>query len=143
VRNPDPASDELPVPDDPVIPVEHRDHPLRDALVAAELETGRHEETPEEVKRSLLVRLVRIVAGAILLIVGIALLALPGPGWVTIFVALLLLSEDVPFARKLRDKVRDRLPQDEDGGLSTSAVVGMVGVTVLAIGVSVWWFFLR
>lgn len=109
----------------------------------AELETGHHEETITEVKRSLLVRATRVIAGSLLLIAGIAMLALPGPGWVTIFVGLLLLSEDVPFARKLRDKVRDRLPQDEDGGLSTWSVVSMVAVTVVAIGASAWWFLLR
>jgi uncharacterized protein (TIGR02611 family) len=45
-------------------------------------------------------RAARIVAGFFLLLAGVAMLALPGPGWVTIAVGLALLSRDFPWAEK-------------------------------------------
>jgi uncharacterized protein (TIGR02611 family) len=51
-------------------------------------------------------RLVRIVVGFTLLIVGVLLLVLPGPGWVTIFFGLALLAAEFAWARKLLDRLK-------------------------------------
>lgn len=114
--------------------VEH----LVSELIEAELETGRREETVEEAKRHILVRIARIAAGVVVLIIGLVLLAAPGPGLLVIALGLGLLAQDVPFARNLLDKVRDRLPQDENGKLPRSTVVMMVVVSVAAVGGSLW-----
>lgn len=112
-------------------------------LIRAELETGRREESVEEAKRHIVVRVVRIAAGVIVLILGLVLLAAPGPGLLVIALGLGLLAQDVPFARNLLDKVRARLPQDEDGKLPRSTIVMMVVVSVAAVAASLWFTFLR
>lgn len=64
------------------------DHPTRDRLVEATLEaerlTGHEEPTDADLRRGVAIRLARIVSGFLLVGVGIALLPLPGPGWVVI-----------------------------------------------------------
>jgi len=51
-------------------------------------------------------RLVRIVVGFTLLVVGIAALVLPGPGWLTIALALAILSTEFVWARRLLDRLK-------------------------------------
>jgi uncharacterized protein (TIGR02611 family) len=51
-------------------------------------------------------RLARVVAGFALLFAGIAMIALPGPGWVTIALGLALLSRDFPWAEKSLKRLR-------------------------------------
>jgi uncharacterized protein (TIGR02611 family) len=53
-----------------------------------------------------LTRIARIVAGFALLAVGIVLLALPGPGWLTIVGALALLATEFVWARTLLDRLK-------------------------------------
>lgn len=64
------------------------------AALEAERETGHREETLEEARRGVMIRLLRIVAGFTVIGVGVAGLVLPGPGWVVIIIGLSLL----PFA---------------------------------------------
>lgn len=51
-------------------------------------------------------RLAKIVAGFALLAAGIAMLALPGPGWVTIAAGLAILAGEFPWARQLLDRLK-------------------------------------
>jgi tellurite resistance protein TerC len=51
-------------------------------------------------------RLARIVFGFTLLAIGIALLVLPGPGWITIALGLALLASEYVWARKLLDRLK-------------------------------------
>jgi uncharacterized protein (TIGR02611 family) len=51
-------------------------------------------------------RLARNVAGFALLLAGIAMLALPGPGWVTIALGLALLAPDFRWARTSLDNLK-------------------------------------
>ena len=115
---------------------------LVEDLLETELATGKHEESVEEAKRHIIVRVVRIVAGVVVLLLGIALLGLPGPGLLVIALGLGLLAQDVPFARNLLDRVRARLPQDADGKLPRSTIIMMVvvgvGAVALSIGFTVW-----
>ncbi|MCD9624124.1 PGPGW domain-containing protein [Rhabdothermincola salaria] len=133
--------------DEPGRPHGHHEHPrleaLEEAALAAEMETGRREETRAEAKRSLLRRLGRMTAGSFLCVLGLVLMVLPGPGLLTLAAGLLILSVDVPFAARLLEKVRARLPADADGNVPRHVVVSGVGVSVLALGASMWWTFLR
>jgi uncharacterized protein (TIGR02611 family) len=52
------------------------------------------------------VRVVKIMAGFALLLAGIAMLALPGPGWVTIAAGLALLAAEYHWARKALDQLK-------------------------------------
>lgn len=116
---------------------------LEQRAIEAELATGAREETVEEAKRSVLRRIGRITLGSLVLLAGLAMLLLPGPGWLAIFAGLVLLSRDVPFAARMVEPVRKRLPQGEDGKLPTSAIITMVAMGVVFVAASVWWFVLR
>jgi len=108
-----------------------------DAAIAAELETGRREETVEEARRSVLRRMARIAAGSFLVLAGLVMWVLPGPGLLTIAAGLLVLSRDFPWAARMLERVRARLPQDEQGQTHRGVVVASIALAVLSIGGSV------
>jgi len=56
-------------------------------------------------------RVIRVVVGFTLLIVGVLLLVLPGPGWVTIFFGLALLAAEFEWARRLLDRLKSTANQ--------------------------------
>ena len=55
-----------------------------------------------------------IITGFILFIVGVALLVLPGPGWLTILLGLTLLAGHFLWARRLLREVRDQIRESEE-----------------------------
>jgi uncharacterized protein (TIGR02611 family) len=116
---------------------------LEDLAVEVEIETGRREETVEEAKRHILVRIGRIGAGVVVVLIGIALWPLPGPGTLTVIAGLALLSTDVPFARRLLQRLRDRLPSDEKGRMPKSVIALSLTGSLLVTGLSLWWSFGR
>ena len=116
---------------------------LEQAAIEAEFETGRQEETVAEAKRHILVRIGRVTLGIVVLFAGLLMLPLPGPGLVTIAAGLALLASDVPYARKLLENVRKRLPADSEGNVSRPVVVGGLVVSVITISCSMWWTFFR
>lgn len=109
---------------------------IREAALEAERETGHHEETLEEAQHSLALRAARAIGGFALVGVGIALLPLPGPGWIVIVVGLSLL----PFAwaeRTIR-LIRRRIPGvPEDGSIpaSTWVVMGLIVATATVVSI--------
>lgn len=125
----------------------HHEHERFDeiveAAVEAEFETGVREETVEEAKAHILIRLGRMTLGFAVLLAGIAMLALPGPGLVTIGAGLLILSRDVAWADRLLQRISHRLPQDADGKIPRSAKVTIVLSTLGAIAISAWFVFIR
>ena len=58
-----------------------------------------------QVKRQT-VRVVRIATGFVLLAAGVAMLALPGPGWLTIAAGLALLAGEFEWARNLLNRLK-------------------------------------
>jgi uncharacterized protein (TIGR02611 family) len=54
-------------------------------------------------------RTLKMIAGFLLLAAGIAMLALPGPGWLTIGAGLTLLAGEFVWARRLLDRVKQQL----------------------------------
>ena len=57
-------------------------------------------------RKSVVARAARAVAGFLLLGAGIAMLALPGPGWLAIAAGLALLASEFEWARKLLDRLK-------------------------------------
>jgi uncharacterized protein (TIGR02611 family) len=53
-------------------------------------------------------RFVRILFGFTLLVVGIVMILTPGPGWLTIFVALGVLAAEFVWARRLLDRIKQQ-----------------------------------
>ena len=116
---------------------------LRQAAIEAEFETGRREESVEEARDAIHVRLARMSLGMILLVAGTAMLALPGPGIVTIGFGLAILARDFVWAERLLDRIKDRLPQGDDGDLDPKVIVVSIISVVGAIAGSTWWYFIR
>jgi len=116
---------------------------LEQAAIEAELATGRREESIAEAKRHILIRIGRVFLGTIVVIAGLLMLPLPGPGMLTIAAGLALLASDVPFARNLLESVRKRLPADADGKVSKPVVIGGLVVSVVTVAFSLWWTFFR
>lgn len=116
---------------------------LEQAAIEAELETGRYEETVAEAKRHILIRIGRVMLGIVVVIAGLLMLPLPGPGMLTIAAGLALLASDVPFARNLLERVRERLPSDAEGNVSRPVVIGGIILSVVTVSISLWWTFLR
>jgi len=116
---------------------------LEQAAIEAELATGRREESIAEAKRHILIRIGRVFLGTMVVIAGLLMLPLPGPGMLTIAAGLALLASDVPFARNLLESVRKRLPADADGKVSKPVVIGGLVVSVVTVAFSLWWTFFR
>lgn len=116
---------------------------LEEVAVEVEIDTGRREETVAEAKRHILLRIGRVLLGVVVLVAGLLMLPLPGPGMLTIAAGLALLASDVPFARRLLDRVRDRLPTDVEGRVSRPVVIGGLVTSAVAVSFSLWWTFLR
>jgi uncharacterized protein (TIGR02611 family) len=53
------------------------------------------------------VRIAKIVGGFLLLAAGIAMIALPGPGWLTVAAGLAILAGEFLWARRLLDRLKD------------------------------------
>lgn len=119
---------------------EGHEHPWVDRLSAAaieaEIETGHHEETVEEARRGVIVRLARIIAGFSIMAIGIAALPLPGPGWLIIIFGLTLL----PFAWAERTVllIRQKIPGVPAEGtipLRTWIIMGVLLVAFTTISI--------
>jgi hypothetical protein len=71
--------------------------------------------------------MLRRAAGWAALVAGAALLVLPGPGLPLLVLGLTLLSRDVPWARRLRARVQDRLPRRGPWGAAGEAAGAAAG----------------
>jgi len=80
------------------------------------------------------------VAGGVVLLVGIALLVLPGPGLLLVLAGLLILASEFPALERHIDPVRDRaMKAAEDSVSSPLRIAGSVlcGLALIAAGI-VW-----
>jgi len=88
-------------------------------------------------------RALALVAGGVVLIVGIVLLVLPGPGLLLILAGLLILSNQFPAVEKYVDPVEKRaVAAAEESVSSPLRIAGSVlaGLALIGAGV-VWWVF--
>jgi uncharacterized protein (TIGR02611 family) len=85
-----------------------------------------------------------LTIGAVVLVAGIAMLALPGPGWAAIFLGLLILASEFTWARRSLDWARDRAKQAKQQALSpelrrrNQAIAVVVALVVTAAVVWYW-----
>jgi len=112
---------------------EHLVDRLETAAVQAEFETGRRESTEAEAKLNIAFRLARIFLGFVVVIIGIVLLPLPGPGWVIIAGGFVILSKDFAWADRTVRLIRRKVPGvPEDGRIPARSWIMIGGVTVAA-----------
>lgn len=86
---------------------------LVEAAIQAELATGVEETTLEQAKRHVLIRMGTIVVGFVVLLGGLAMMILPGPGIVGILAGLGILSRELPWAERVMESVKKRAKLDE------------------------------
>ncbi len=86
---------------------------LIEAAIQAELATGHQEATYEEAKRHVVVRMGTVALGFVVLIGGLVMMVLPGPGIVGILAGLGILSRELPWAERVMEYVKKRAKLDE------------------------------
>lgn len=112
--------------------------PLLAAAIAVELVSGHRERTRGEAIRHITVRVARLTAGATMLLIGLALLVLPGPGLLVVLLGLALLARDIPWAARALEAARRRLPERANTGLSrrtiTLAAIAGLALSAASLG---------
>jgi hypothetical protein len=79
---------------------------------------------------------------SVILLAGVIMLALPGPGWLVIAVGLALLSRDVAWAERWLVAVRKRVPGARpDGTLPTGVWATIVVMALAGTAVGLWFAF--
>jgi len=111
---------------------------LREAAYEAERETGTAEATQEAIQHAVWVRLARTFGGFLLILVGLAALPLPGPGWIILIVGLTLLP--YAWADRTVRLIRRNVPGvPEEGRIPTSTWIVMGVVLISVTLVSIIW----
>jgi hypothetical protein len=64
-------------------------------------------------------KVIVLVVGVTLIAIGVALLVLPGPGWLTIFGGLALLATEFAWARWLLKRAKRKFNQVKDAAVAT------------------------
>lgn len=111
---------------------------LKAAAIAAEYATGRTEENEEAANRSVVIRLGRITLGTLVILAGVVMLVVPGPGWLGIAAGLAILSKDVAWADRALHFIREKIPGvPADGSIprSTWLVMGLLTASGIALGI--------
>jgi uncharacterized protein (TIGR02611 family) len=118
------------------VPLDDRPHPIIERL---QLRRERH------LARGRLYRLVFAVAGFTVLVAGLAMLVLPGPGLLVIVIGLTILALEFAWAERMLERAVDRMErarratkaasrwQKTFGGLAIAAALGAV------IAAAVYW----
>jgi hypothetical protein len=114
---------------------------FRDAAILAEIDTGHAEDTPEQAWYHALVRLGRMTLGFGVLLIGIAMLVLPGPGAVVSASGLVILSRDVAWADRALRYLRKRTPGLEEDGPIPKSTIAISLMLMTAAGLTAWWWF--
>jgi len=97
------------------------------------------------VQRSMPYRVAFVVLAFAVLLGGIALIPLPGPGWAIVFVGLGMLALEFKWAENLMEKVLDRLEGVRDAAENASpaqkalsAVATVLGIAAFAVAAILW-----
>ena len=115
---------------------------LREAALQAEYATGRHEESEEEARRHIAIRVGTIIVGFVVLLGGLAMMILPGPGIVGIIAGLGILSRELPWAERLLEYAKEKARVDELKEQPKWVQALAWAGTIAAIAASAWYVFL-
>ncbi len=88
------------------------------------------------VQRSMPYRVAFVVLAFAILLGGIALIPLPGPGWAIVFVGLGMLALEFKWAENLMEKVLDRLEGAKEAAENASPLQKAIGVAATALGIA-------
>ncbi len=120
-------------------PRDDHEQRLLDAALAAEYETGERESTEHEARSHVLVRVARMTLGALVVVVGIIMMPLPGPGGLVVAAGLVILARDVAWADRLLRYFRRKMPGvPEDGRIPRSTIITMVVLGLAGVMAGLW-----
>jgi uncharacterized protein (TIGR02611 family) len=88
------------------------------------------------IQRSMPYRVAFMVAAFAVLLGGIALIPLPGPGWAIVFVGLGMLALEFKWAENLMEKILDRLEGAKDAAENASPAQKALGVVATVLGIA-------
>jgi uncharacterized protein (TIGR02611 family) len=86
-------------------------------------------------------RILVIISGSAVVIAGVAMLVLPGPGFLVIFAGLAILSTEFEWAVRLREQVKERAELAAKAtGVSLRAIlmVGIFFAVVISVAAWIW-----
>lgn len=114
---------------------------FKDAAILAEYETGEREPDAETAWKRAVARIGRIAAGFGLMIAGVVMIFVPGPGLLAFAAGLAILSRDFVWADKVLRFVRSKVPGlDPDEPIPKKALYMSAAFLVLGAIGSIWWF---
>ena len=111
---------------EPETPPEHR-------LTLSEKLARRREH---HIQRSMPYRVAFMVVAFAILIGGIALIPLPGPGWAIVFVGLGMLALEFKWAENLMEKILNRLEGAKEAAENASPMQKALGVVATVLGIA-------
>jgi uncharacterized protein (TIGR02611 family) len=129
---PDPASE------DSLTPAEDFDPPGPDWLYR-----WRQRFAGESRSRQFVWRLVATTIGSAIVLVGLAMLVLPGPGWVLIFLGLAVLATEYAWAHRLLVFTKDKAQGAASAAISSENRKRTIAITVivlLLVAAAVSWY---
>jgi uncharacterized protein (TIGR02611 family) len=106
---------------------------LRDAALEAEYGTGDRETSEEHARRNIFVRIAIITVGLVLLLAGLVMMVLPGPGLVAILVGLGILAQEFTWADRLLKTVRKKARVDQVAQQPLWVRIGIGAISVAAV----------
>jgi uncharacterized protein (TIGR02611 family) len=88
------------------------------------------------IQRSMPYRVAFMVVAFAVLLGGIALIPLPGPGWAIVFVGLGMLALEFKWAENLMEKILDRLEGAKDAAENASPAQKALGAVATVLGIA-------
>jgi uncharacterized protein (TIGR02611 family) len=88
------------------------------------------------IRRSTAYRVLFVIVAFAILIGGIALVPLPGPGWAIVFIGLGMLALEFKWAENLMEKILDRLEAAKQSAANASPLQRALGIAATALGIA-------
>jgi uncharacterized protein (TIGR02611 family) len=88
------------------------------------------------IQRSVPYRVMFVIVAFAILIGGLALIPLPGPGWAIVFIGLGMLALEFKWAENLMEKILDRLESAKESATNASPAQKALGVAATVLGIA-------
>jgi uncharacterized protein (TIGR02611 family) len=88
------------------------------------------------IQRSTPYRVLFVIVAFAILLGGIALVPLPGPGWAIVFIGLGMLALEFKWAENLMEKILDRLQAAKQSAANASPLQRALAIAATALGIA-------
>ena len=87
-------------------------------------------------KRSKAYRVAFMIVAFLVVLSGLALVPLPGPGWAIVFIGLGMLALEFEWAEKLMEKILNRLQAAQERAKNASPLQKALGIAAAVLGIA-------